>query len=426
MITSPKLRTNVSWTFTGNVIAALCNWLMVVALAKLGTSEIVGRFVLGLAITSPVILFSKLQLQAIQATDAQHNYLFCDYFGLRLVTLCFALLIIVGIAFFRGHDLNLALTIAIIGFGKAIDAVSDVIYGQLQQQEQMDPISKSLMMKGVFSLVLLALAQYLTQNVFWAAVGWSLGSTIVLLFYDLPNGATILKRHSYSGDSLIPRFNFQTLKRLTRLALPLGITMLFISLNINVPRYFVAHYAGEQSLGIFAALAAVATAGTYVTSALGQSAAPRLATYWTKDELLAFWKLLSKLMAIAVLLGVTGVLISWIAGKALLNFFYQSEYGMHPELLIWLMIGAGISYLASFFGYAATAAHAFKLQPLILGMCSAVTIGLCALLVPPYGILGAAWAILFANIVQLIFMGVYLAQSARRGQESEMLDQQSL
>jgi len=91
------LRRNFSWTFTGNLIYAACQWGMLVVLAKLGSPEMVGQFTLGLAVTAPVIMFTNLQLRGIQATDAKGDYVFSDYLGLRLIGTGLALLIIAGI-----------------------------------------------------------------------------------------------------------------------------------------------------------------------------------------------------------------------------------------------------------------------------------------------------------------------------------------
>ncbi len=381
------------------------------ALAKLGTSEIVGRFALALAVTAPVILFSNLQLRLIQATDAQQNYLFRDYIGLRLVMLAFALAIITGIIHFSSYQPELALTVVIIGSGKAVDAVSDVIYGLLQQHEQMDRISKSMIMKGILSLGMLSLGEYLTHSVVWAAVGWSMASILVMALYDLRSGVTMLNIFSSIEDSLYPRFDLHTLARLIWLALPLGITMLLISLSANIPRYFVAQYSGEQGLGIFAAIAALATAGTTITSALGQSTAPRLARYYAARDSRAFQMLLLKLMMIAALLGGAGVLVALIAGPPILRLVYQPEYATHNDVFVWLLAGAGVSYFASFCGYGATAARYFKLQPIIFTVCVASAIIICALLVPSQGLLGAARAIVLAFVIQLVLMALYLAHS---------------
>jgi len=52
------LRVNFSWTLVGNIVYAGCQWGMLTVLAKIGTTEMVGQFALGLAITAPVFMFS--------------------------------------------------------------------------------------------------------------------------------------------------------------------------------------------------------------------------------------------------------------------------------------------------------------------------------------------------------------------------------
>ena len=51
------------------------------ALAKLGSSFMIGQFSLGLAIATPVLMFTNLHLRAVQATDARRLVLsvnICD------------------------------------------------------------------------------------------------------------------------------------------------------------------------------------------------------------------------------------------------------------------------------------------------------------------------------------------------------------
>jgi O-antigen/teichoic acid export membrane protein len=272
----------------------------------------------------------------------------------------------------------------------------------------MDRISVSLILKGIVSLVMLTLGQYLTHSVLWAAVGWSLASVIVVVFYDLPNGATILKSLSPADDSLYPRFDLHVMLRLMWLALPLGITTLLISLTTNIPRYFIAQYTGERGLGIFAAISYLATAGTAITAALGQSASPRLAKQYAAGERHQFLMLLLKLTLIGLLLGCAGVIAALAAGKPILTLLYQPEYAAQNAVFVWIMVGAGVSYIASFGGYGLTSARFFKIQPIIFAVCTLSVGLLCALLIPLYGLLGAAWAILITTIIQLLLTGIYM------------------
>jgi len=110
-----SLRVNFSWTFAGNVIYAACQWGILVVLAKLGSPKMVGQFALGSAITAPVIMFTNLQLRAVQATDAKDEYSFGDYFSLRLLTTALAFLIIVCIAALSGYSMITAMVILAVG-----------------------------------------------------------------------------------------------------------------------------------------------------------------------------------------------------------------------------------------------------------------------------------------------------------------------
>jgi len=66
-----SLRWNFSWTFVGNVIYSGCQWAMLVALAKVGNPEMVGQYGLAMAIATPVLALSTLQLRAVLTTDVR-------------------------------------------------------------------------------------------------------------------------------------------------------------------------------------------------------------------------------------------------------------------------------------------------------------------------------------------------------------------
>jgi O-antigen/teichoic acid export membrane protein len=382
---------------------------MLVVLAKLGSPEMVGQFALGLAITAPVIMFANLALRAVQATDVRREYLFGDYLGLRLITTALALLVIMGIVLVSGYRWETMLVILTVGVAKAFEAISDVFYGLLQQRERMDRIAKSMMIKGPLSLVALSVGVYLMGSVFWGAVGLVIAWASILVGYDFRSGALMLKPLPQLGGLapdevnqeavLRPRWEVSTLARLAWLALPLGMVMMLISLNANIPRYFVEWYLGERELGIFAAIAYLQRVGTTVVGALGQSASPRLATHYAVGNSRAFRALLLKLAGIGALLGAAGVLVALVAGREILTLLYRPEYAQR-DLFVWLMVAAGIAYVASFLGYGMTAARYFRVQ-VPLFACVAGTAALaCLWLVPSGGLHGAATALIIAAVAQ--------------------------
>jgi len=412
-----SLRKNFAWTLAGNVVYAGCQWGMLVVLAKLGTPEMVGQFALGLAITTPVIMFTNMALRAVQATDAKQEYLFGHYLGLRLSATILAFLLITGITLAGRYRPETALVILSLGLAKGFESVSDLFYGLLQQHERMDRIAVSMMLKGPLSLLALGAGVWLTGSVFSSFLSLAGVWGLLLLSYDVRSGALVLARvpdaapastWENSKTDLRPIWDIDVLKRLVWQTLPLGLSTMLISLNSNIPRYFIEHYLGEGELGLFAAMASLMVAGGVVVGALGQSASPRLSKYYAKGNTAAFRTLLLKLLGLGALLGLAGVLVSVAAGREILTLLYRPEYAERLDVFFWLMVAAGVGYVGSFLGYGLTATRCFKAQ---IPLFTAVTLGCllsCFWLIPTSGLRGAAIAMVIGTIMQLTLTFIIL------------------
>jgi len=400
-----SLRANFSWTFVGNVVNAGSWFAMTIVLAKLGSPEHVGQFALGLATTAPIFMFATLRLRDIQATDAKQEYLFGDYFALRLITTVLALLTVVGVVSVSGFQRETALVILATGVSKASEAISDAFYGLFMQQERLDRIAKSMMIKGPLSLMGLGLGFYLTGSVFWGVIGLSVARAVIMVGYDIRNATLTLNPSSKLFDHIIPkdfpgpRWNAAILARLAWLALPLGFVTMLISFNANIPRYFVEGHLGSYQLGIFAAIAAFQKTAPTVVQALGRSASPRLAKYHAAKNSRAFRKLTLRLIGIGVLLGGAGVLVALVAGRQILTLFYGPEYAL-SGLFGLIMLGAGLDYVATMLLFVITSARYFRIQLPLQVLTTGATALACFWLIPALGLEGAALALIIGNLIR--------------------------
>lgn len=410
-----SLETNFSWTFAGNVVYAGCQWGMLVVLAKLGSPEIVGQFALGLAVTAPVIMLSNLQLRGVLATDANEDYQFSDYLKLRVMTTALALLAVAGIVALSGYRRQTGLVILAIALAKGFESISDIVYGSLQHEERMDRISQSMMLRGAVAMAAVWAGVYFAGSVSLGALAMAAGWGVVLVLFDLPGRSRVPSesstmtsiRRGHSG------FDWQKLSRLAMVAAPLGVVMMLLSLNVNVPRYVIQHNIGERSLGIFAAVADLMVVGTTVVGALGQSASPRLAQHYARGDVTEFRILMRKLIAVGAALGAAGILVAVTAGRPMLRILFRSDYAASADVLAWIMAAAAISYVASFIGYGLTAARLFKVQAPLIGVVTLVTAASSIVLIPGHGLIGAAWAMVLGTLVQLIGSSVVLQSAIR-------------
>jgi O-antigen/teichoic acid export membrane protein len=394
------LRRNFSWTFIGNAVYAACQWGMLVVLAKLGSPEMVGQFTLGLAVTAPIVMFTNLQLRVVQATDAKKQYFFGDYLALRIIGTVLALLVISIIILTSEYRWDTCVVILLVSLAKAFESISDVFHGLIQQYERMDRIAVSLMIKGPLSLLLLALGVHTSGSLVWGVVGLVFAWAVVLIGYDIRSGADILKQMSKVQDRGVivqPRWHLTTLKKLAWLCFPLGFVMMLFSLNINIPRYFIAQYLDERSLGIFAALAYLMVGGKIVVNALAESSSARMAKYYAEGNSIAFRKLLLKLVGIAALQGGIVILVALVGGKEILTILYKPEYAQYADLFVLLMVAAMIDYISTFLNYAMTAARYLRIQMPLLASVSTISTIACLLLIPVRGLQGAAIALIVAT-----------------------------
>lgn len=416
------LRANFSWTFVGNAINAASWFAMTIVLAKLGSPEDVGKFALGLATTAPIFMFATLRLRDVQATDAKQEYLFEDYFAMRMATTVAALLVVVGITIVSGFQWEMTLIVLATGASKAIEAISDAFYGLFMQQERLDRVAKSLMFKGPLGLLGLGVGFYFTGSVFWAVMGLVITRAVIMLGFDVRNVSLSLNPTEKLIANIIPRsfprprWNIATLRKLFWLTLPLGFVTMLISFNLNIPRYFIEAHLGSYQLGIFAAVTAFQKAAPTAVQALGRSGAPRLSKYFAARNAKSFRKLSFKLVGIGILLGGAGVLVALVAGRQILTLFYGPEYVL-AGLFALVMFASGMDYVATMLLFVITSARYFRVQlPLHLLTTGAVAIA-CFFLVPSKGLIGAAFALIIADFVRVgssLIVAVHALRALRK------------
>ncbi|MDQ4145443.1 MAG: oligosaccharide flippase family protein, partial [Actinomycetota bacterium] len=329
-----------------------------------------------------------------------------------------------------GYGRNASMVIVVIGVAKAFEAVSDIFYGLFQQRERMDRVAKSMTIKGISSVVVLGLALYLTGSVIWAALGLATVFAVFLFAFDAPSGATVLSgksgvldwwRQRSSAPLPRPAWDLRTLRTLTKLALPLGLVMMLVSLNTNVPRYVVERYLGERDLGVFAALVYTIMIGSTVVMALGQSATPRLARHYADGDSKAFWTLLSRLVVFGGALGVAAIVGSSLFGRSILMLLYGEEYARYTSILTWVMVAATLYYIGTFLGYGITATRAFGHLLLPYFVMTVVALLASVPLIRANGLLGAAWTLCATGAASCAMPAIaFWTLSRRRSRRRDM------
>ncbi|MCA0985135.1 oligosaccharide flippase family protein [Halobacillus yeomjeoni] len=396
-----SLKMNSLWNVSGIVLYTLSQWGILVVIAKFSTAEMVGIFTLGLALTAPVMMLMRFNLRVAVASDDQNQYSFSEYFTSRVYTTV-GFILIMGIVSIAYSDQFYTMTvILLLSLARAVDSISDILHGRLQKEERMDLVAKSLILKGILSLGLFSLLMIVIHDLFISIIGMLVGWLVILVVYDY--------RKTRNFTHIQWKWKRKDQKAIFFLTLPLGLALLVDSLVANIPRYFIESFQGVEALGFYAAIFYIIHAGSNVVIAISNAVLPRMSKDFQAFRLKKFIQLNTVLVLLLSLGGLLAVGFVYYYGGDVLSLLYTSEYEGYNHLFFLLMVAGVIKYLGKFIETALFATRKFKVQPYINGVTMLIIAVLSFLWIPSYGLNGAAYALLVAELIQLIVRGLILA-----------------
>lgn len=389
----PSLRGDFVWTFLGNAVYAAGQWAILSLFAKLSGAEMLGQYALAVAATAPAGMLAHLNLRSVLATDTRGRHTFGDYLSVRLWASALGLAAIAAIAAWVTPDWPLRAAIFAVGFGQSCETVSDICYGALQRRHRLRDVALSMIVRTLASVAALAVALRSADDFLLAVCALAAARLAVLVLYDLPAG---VRNESLATTGAGSAF------AIARSALPLGLILMLISLNTNLPRYAIEQQLGSVSLGMFTAVVSFITVGSTMANALGQSATARLSRLIDHRDTAAFRRMATKIAALVFAIGLSGILVAVVFGREVLVLLYRPEFAGQHHLLIAAMAAGSLAYLAIALGYAVTSARVFGTQLPLFAISAACCAAASWLLVPHLGLYGGVVALALAAMVQIL------------------------
>ncbi|MFW8637310.1 hypothetical protein [Cribrihabitans pelagius] len=399
--------------FVGRLVASLSTWLSLVVLAKLSAPETVGIYALAQAICMPVAEIAKMGLREARSSDTREQFQYGDYLALRIAAVAVAL-VLISAAGIAQAGTEVFLVILLYGLNRCFWLLSDILYAHFQLDERMDLIGRSLNIVGPLSLLFLTLGFYLTGSLVAATLGQLLAHAAVFVFHDL---AIARERDALkNGGRLMPNWNPKVLGALSLQVMPLVFATFLIVGAIYFPRVKLEAEFGLASLGIYAAILALAMAPVRLVTSLGVATSVRLARMFADREFSRFLALLAKMVAGVALCGAAGVLIVSEIGGPILGLVYTEAYAAHSGVLVWLVAAASVRVTANLLQFGVIASRKFWWLCWQNGVMLVVSIFGCLFLIPAHGIAGAGMVMLMIFCAQLlaVLMGIWLILNAAR------------
>lgn len=393
MSSAGMFRSNVLWLLAGNVGNAGSTWLMLIVMAQGSSESMVGIFGLGMAIAAPIFMLTNMELRLLLVTETKQETAFGHYFALRIVSIVFALIISCLVLAMYSYEREIIFCILLLFAAKSLEALADIGFALLQRLEKLHLVGKMMVARSSFSLACTVLVMACTQSAVltFAALALVWAGVNLYLFFRLKEFVDIA-----------PLFDKTTLVQLIKVGFPLGILMMLVSLNENIPRYLVEHRFDIAILGYFTGIMYLKYTATMVTSVIGQSLSRRLAVLYQSGDQLGYLGLMGKMMVFACLCGALGIAVAYWFHQPLVQQLYGSAFVPYSYLLVWFMIQAGIEHVTNFLGNGMAASRSFRIQPFVFAVVCLVNVAGCSYLIPSFGLMGIVYAMIAASCIQCV------------------------
>jgi hypothetical protein len=205
-----------------------------------------------------------------------------------------------------------------------------VLYGLFQKHERFDRISTSLIIRSSTSLVAVVVVMVATGSVLLVCSAIAVIWLLALIIYDVDRAKRLLASHPaldrYTAIREWLPFGKPQMRALAKLAFPMGIVMLLIALNLNIPRLVIERDLGIRQPGYFGAMAYPVFTGSLAVFALGEATIPQLSREFLNAPR-QFVRVWCRLLLTATLIGIAGIVIVAIWGSDLLRVLYGPGYG---------------------------------------------------------------------------------------------------
>lgn len=407
-VSRASLLANFSWVLAGRIAYIAAQWGVLVVLARWGTPEVVGQYGLALALTAPAFMLAQLGLRDLYTTERDAES-FPTYLALRLLSLAGALAVAAVVAVSGRYSAAVAAVIVGVAGCKAVEGVSDLLYAPMQRGERMEFMGRSFVFRGLLSVSAAAAAMYATRSLVAAVLAMLAAWTVVMVLYDLPSARRVLP----ASVALRPAWNAPAIRAVAWMSLPLGGVALLGSLQSNTGRYLLELFSDRASLGYFTAVAATVGSLDIINLAMTRTALSRLGAVY-RSELGAFQRELLKLGAFGALVGVLGLAGGALLGRTLLTLAYGKAYGDAAGVLLWLLAGRIAVFMYTYIKAAQVVMRQLRAQLAVSAASSALGFAAGLLIVPRYGIAGAAMSVALTQWLALGIGSAGLALSFSR------------
>lgn len=291
----------------GSISYALGQWLIIFLLTRLYGAEYAGAYLFLLGVLTPLVIFTNYGVRTSLSTDINNDFDIQDYRALSLIGLLFYIVICIIVLLFYYNDFPFAIIIFSIFF-KLSEVLLDPLNGYLIKNKLANIYAISKILRLFISVILFAIFYFLIfQGGIYSIYGFVFSIYVLYYFYDRKKGKEYF--------NIKPKFN--NLIKLLRFNTPIVFTSFLISLNVSVPRFFIAD-SGLDLLAILGIILSFSSMAVLPISSGSQLLYSKSKIFFEKNNFI--------LNFVVLLYSLTYFIFMYLGLDFLINQIYKISY----------------------------------------------------------------------------------------------------
>ncbi|RRD23655.1 lipopolysaccharide biosynthesis protein [Actinomyces bowdenii] len=377
-------RRDYLWNAAASLTGSLALVVMLAMVNRTAGIEALGLYSLAIGIGQLFQTLGMYEVRAYQATDVRRRFSMGVYLATRLVTVGLMVLGIIGNALWVSSTATTALVVIVVACLRVFDAFEDVFLAEFQRAGRLDLGGRASTLRTAVTVSAFCLALALTRDLAVSALVALPVSLLAVLAAFLPPARGLISRR--------PQWRARAIGGLLLECLPLFLASFLAMYLVNAPRYAIAAHLDLRAQGCFAIIYMPAVTINLLSLLVFRPLLTPMAVRWAQGDREAFTGLIRRGLATTTAVLPIVAAVAYPLGPPLLELILgQDVSGLRPELMV-LLAGGALNAAAVILYYALTTMRHQRVVLLGYALAAATSWGLCRLLVPRAGLMGASAA----------------------------------
>lgn len=337
---SPSTKEIYFWNIAGSMFNAMLSVLILMVVTRVLPSDQADIFSIGWTISQLMATIGTYQLRVYQATDITEKFRFKEYLIFRFLSVFVMLVVSYIYVILKGYDGYKALIVLILCLFRAVEAITDVYEGWLQQKERLDLVGKAIVYRIVLALLFFGASLIWTGNLLIASIVLVLSYVFCLLAYDVRYRLKLANFYRTNNENCCKNWIGNMIKE----GAPLFINAFLMMSITNAPKMVIdqAIENGNMANGIQTIFNILFMPASFLSLAyiVFRPMVTQMAIEWNTGKANQFLRILMRIFVWLLLLAVFIMIGSAILGIPILSLFYAIDLkGYKMELLIIILGG---------------------------------------------------------------------------------------